>query len=109
MSVFADYNATTPCSREHLAKLCSMLEACDGNPSSIHHFGRTAKVAMEQSRRAISQLLGAKHFQVLFTSGATESNNLWLQGAVAALSPEGLPVVVISASDMRLCINVPWR
>jgi len=80
--VYADYNATTPCSPAHYRKVFSVLEETVGNPSSIHHLGREAKLVLEDARQKVASLFGAEKNRVLFTSGATESNNLVIQGLV---------------------------
>jgi cysteine desulfurase len=78
--IYADYNATTPCTAEHLEKVTKMILECDGNPSSIHAQGRRAKTALESARREVSWHFGAEPSEIIFMSGATEVNNLVLQG-----------------------------
>ncbi|MBU5914348.1 aminotransferase class V-fold PLP-dependent enzyme, partial [Vibrio cholerae O1] len=55
-----------------------------GNPSSIHAKGRDARKYLDESRRQIAQLLGADTHEIIFTSGATESNNTAIKGIVKA-------------------------
>jgi cysteine desulfurase len=81
-SVYADCNATTPCSTEHYKKVLKLLERASANPSSIHRQGREAKLLLEDSRQNVASLFGADKNTLLFTSGATESNNMVLQGHV---------------------------
>jgi cysteine desulfurase len=78
--IYADYNATCPCDPKHFDEVIRQLKEVDGNPSSIHYAGREAKVAVEQARGQVAKLLGAKPRDLIFTSGATESNNMVLQG-----------------------------
>ena len=54
----------------------------DGNPSSVHANGRAARALVEEAREAVAKLAGAKPDQVIFTSGATEANNLALCGRI---------------------------
>jgi cysteine desulfurase len=70
--VYLDHNATTPLRPEARA---AMIEAMDvlGNPSSVHAEGRVAKALMERSRAQISEALGARDADLVFTSGATEA------------------------------------
>ncbi len=77
--IFFDNNATTKIADEVLQ---AMIKAYGEplNPSSIHYFGRTATRVSNQAREHIKKLLGAANYQVIFTSGGTESNNLALFG-----------------------------
>ncbi len=78
---YCDHNATSP-----LRPLCrdAMAHALSvtGNPSSVHAHGRAARAIVEQARESVARLVRAKPDQVIFTSGATEANNLALWGAV---------------------------
>ena len=77
--IFFDNNATTKIADEVLQ---AMIEAYKQplNASSIHHFGRFANKIVNQSRGYIQNLLNAHNYQIIFTSGGTESNNLALFG-----------------------------
>jgi cysteine desulfurase len=77
--VYLDWNATAPLRPEARA---AMIEAFDlvGNPSSVHHEGRTARQLIEEARERVAALVGAEPRNVVFTSGGTEAN-------VMALSP----------------------
>ncbi|HEX4636022.1 MAG TPA: cysteine desulfurase family protein [Rhizomicrobium sp.] len=85
---YLDHNATSPLRPESLTAMTHAL-AVGGNPSSIHAKGRTARAVMEEAREKIARLAGAKPDQLIFTSGATESNNLALFGAVEGSLAEG--------------------
>ena len=78
---YCDHNATSP-----LRPACrdAVLQALTigGNPASVHAAGRAAHAVVEQARDAVARLVGAKPEQVIFTSGATESNTLALAGAI---------------------------
>ncbi len=77
--IFFDNNATTKIADEALqAMLLAYSEPL--NQSSIHSFGRNARRISNQAREHIKQLLGAENYQVIFTSGGTEANNLALLG-----------------------------
>lgn len=82
--IFADYNSTWPLEEAHLAAVTAALRQYDGNPSSQHASGRRAKVAVEDARAAVATLAGARAQEIIFTSGATEANNLAIQGVVGA-------------------------
>jgi cysteine desulfurase len=65
------------------------------NPSSIHSFGLKAKSKLEEARRTVANVLGARPSEIIFTSGATESNNLAIQGVVYAAMEQGfLPHII---------------
>ncbi|MBW8707964.1 MAG: aminotransferase class V-fold PLP-dependent enzyme, partial [Alphaproteobacteria bacterium] len=78
---YLDHNATSPLRPESLSAVTHALTV-SGNPSSIHANGRAARAIMEEARDRIAALAGARAEQVIFTSGATEANNLALFGAV---------------------------
>ncbi len=78
--IYADYNATSPCTPEHLEKVTELILQKDGNPSSIHYQGRRAKVALESARKSVAWHFSAEPSEIIFMSGATEVNNFILQG-----------------------------
>ena len=78
---YLDHNATSPLRPECLSAMTHAL-GLTGNPSSVHAHGRAARGIVEEARARVAELVGAKAEQVIFTSGATESNNLALFGAV---------------------------
>jgi cysteine desulfurase len=77
---YLDHNATSPLRPESLSAMTHAL-AVGGNPSSVHAKGRAARAIVEDAREKVAALAGAKAEQVIFTSGATEANNLALFGA----------------------------
>lgn len=82
--IYLDYNATTPIDRRVAEAMTPYLYEEFGNPSSPHPYGVTASRAVELARRQVSELLGCKPAQLVFTSGGTESNNMVIQGVAAA-------------------------
>lgn len=78
--VYLDHNATTPLDSRVLEAMQPYLKECFGNASSIHQYGRQAKLALEDSRALIAKLIGARPEEIIFTSGGTESDNLALRG-----------------------------
>ena len=100
--IYVDANATYPVAPQHYLDVAVMLQQVDGNPSSIHAPGRNAKVAMERARSDVAVMLGARAAEVVFTSGATEANNLALHGLVgkAALAAgTTLPHLIVTAAE----------
>lgn len=84
MEVYADYAATTPVKPEVIEEMMTIYKSHFGNPSSIHSIGRDARRYLDESRRTVAKLLNAKPNEVIFTSGATESNNTAIKGLVYA-------------------------
>lgn len=80
--VYLDYNATAPPRPEALKATVDALHAA-GNASSIHHHGREAATRVDQARRQLADLLNCSPGELVFTSGATEANNLALHAAYA--------------------------
>ena len=83
--VYLDSAATTQVREEVIAKMQDALGECYGNPSSTHSFGRTAKTAIEKTRKTIAKYLNAHPAEIIFTSGGTEADNMILRGAVRDL------------------------
>jgi cysteine desulfurase len=79
--IYLDYSATTPLAPEVLEAMRPYLTEHFGNASSIHGFGREAKVAIDASREKLAAALGAHPQEIAFTSGGTEAANLAIFGA----------------------------
>jgi len=80
--IYLDYNATAPLHKNVIKKIQSLKFEDLGNPSSVHKTGRNSKKIVEEVRRNILSILKAKNYDLVFTSGATESNNLAIKGFV---------------------------
>lgn len=78
--IYLDYAATTPISPEVLRAMLPYLKSEHGNPSSIYSFGQRAAEAIEKSRERIATLLNCSKDEIIFTSSATEANNLAIFG-----------------------------
>ena len=81
--IYLDYNATTPPDPCVLDEMNRCLRETYGNPASHHRIGAVAAAAVDGSRAEVASLLGAREQEIIFTSGATESDNLALLGAAA--------------------------
>ena len=90
--IYLDYNATTPCDPRVLEAMLPYFTQHFANPSSTTHAaGRRAADALEEAREQVAGLFGASPKDVIFTSGATESNNLALYGVARAALQQGNP------------------
>ena len=78
--IYLDNNATTPLHPEVLEAMLPGLRENYGNPSSIHSFGRSARVQLDEAREKVACLINAHSSEIIFTSGGTEANNLALLG-----------------------------
>jgi cysteine desulfurase len=80
--IYLDYNATAPLHKNVIKKIQSLKFEDFGNPSSVHKTGRNSKKIVEEVRRNILSILKASNYDLVFTSGATESNNLAIKGFI---------------------------
>ena len=79
-NIYLDYAATTPVDERVVAAMQPYFNTTFGNPSSTHRFGQQAETALEKSRRAMADFLGAAPSEIIFTSSGSESDNLALRG-----------------------------
>jgi cysteine desulfurase len=99
--VYLDHAATTPLDPSVLAAMEPYLTTVFGNPSSIYRLGQEARTAVDASRAQVASVLGCAPGEILFTSGATESNNLALRGvawAARLAKPDGLIPHIVTTS-----------
>jgi cysteine desulfurase len=92
---YFDHNATTPIDDRVLAAMLPYLRGEFGNASSRHEFGTVARKAVDTARQQVAALVGAQPAQVVFVSGGTEANNLFVKGAAAYLEPTQVAVSAI--------------
>ncbi len=88
-----DYNAATPADSEVVQAMLPYFSEKFGNAASKHHFGNAASAAIDHSRKQISELIHCSPKDIVFTSGATESNNLALKGVVEYYYKENINIV----------------
>jgi cysteine desulfurase len=94
--IYLDYSATTPIDERVVAEMLKYMgpNSSFGNPASrSHSFGWAAEAAVEQARKNIADLVGANPKEIVFTSGATESDNLAIKGAAHFNQKRGKHVV----------------
>ena len=82
--IYLDNNATTRPDDRVVASMLPLLTERYGNPSSAHFFGAQVAAEIEQARRHVAALLGARDGELVFTSGGTEADNAALRGVLAA-------------------------
>lgn len=87
--IYLDTLATTPCDPAVMAAMMPWFTQDFGNAGSLHEAGKKAEQAVEKARHAVAEALGRRSREILFTSGATESNNLAIKGAVRFLRAHG--------------------
>jgi len=84
---YLDHNATTPLDERVLEAMLPFLQERCGNPSSRHEYGRKTRDALDRARQQVAAAVNAHPTEVVFTSGGSEANNLFLKGAAACLKP----------------------
>lgn len=106
--VYLDYAATTPVDPQVALKMseCLTFEGNFGNPASRSHFyGWRAEESVEEARNQVAALLAADPREIVWTSGATESNNLAIKGLLEARRPEGGHIVT-SVTEHKAIVDV---
>ncbi|MET0103375.1 MAG: IscS subfamily cysteine desulfurase [Sedimenticola sp.] len=96
LPIYMDYSATTPVDPRVAEKMCQYLtpEGMYGNPASrSHQFGWDADEAVEQARRDVAALLNANPKEIVWTSGATESDNLAIKGVAHFYHKKGKHII----------------
>jgi len=104
VEVYLDNNATTKVDPEVLEEMMPYFSETYGNPSSIHHFGRKAREAVDKGREQVARLLGAQPEEIIFTSGGTESDNLAIKGYLLANPKKGKHLIT-SAIEHSAVLN----
>lgn len=93
MGIYADYAATTPVKPQVLETMMDIYQHHFGNPSSIHTQGRDARHFLDSARRDVAKIINAEPSEIIFTSGATESNNTVIKGIAQANRDKGQHII----------------
>lgn len=114
-SVYFDHNATTRMDDAVLDAMLPFFQQEYGNASSRHGYGIQARRAIDLARRQVAEAVGVQPVQVIFTSGGSEANNLFIRGAADSLKPGHLfisaiehPCVLKPAQALSRRSGEPW-
>lgn len=99
--VYLDHAATTPVRDEVMAAMLPFLGPRFGNPSSVHRWGREARVSLDEARERLASCLGAHPDEVCFTSGGTEGDNFAILGVARTLRPTGRTVAITTPIEHK--------
>lgn len=106
MPIFLDHQATTPCDPAVLEAMLPFFKEAFGNPHSVENaYGWQAEEAVEEARAQLAGLIGAEPREIVFTSGATEANNLAIKGALRFRARLGRRKVVTLASEHKCVLE----
>jgi cysteine desulfurase len=106
--IYLDYAATTPVDPRVIKTMLPYFTERFGNTMSLHSFGQEAKQALEESREKVADLIGAKSNEIIFTSSATESNNLVLKGVAFANKNKGNHIIISSIEHPCIMESAKW-
>lgn len=102
-SVYFDHNATTPLDPAVLEAMLPWLSTQFGNASSRHEYGRAARKAIDEARNRVAAAIGAHPTEVIFTSGGSEANNLFIKGSASLFKPGTLAISAVE----HPCVTKP--
>jgi cysteine desulfurase len=106
LPIYMDYSATTPVDKRVAEKMIPFITEDFGNPASRSHpYGWTAEKAVEEARRNVAALVNADAREIVWTSGATESNNLAIKGAAEFYSKDKGKHIITSATEHKAVID----
>ena len=106
--IYLDNAATTPMDKRVLKEMQPYFSDKFGNTMSLHSFGQEAKLALEQSRQVLADLINAEPNEIIFTGSATESNNLALKGIAFANKSRGNHIIISSIEHPCIMESVKW-
>jgi len=106
--IYLDYAATTPVDPRVLKAMTPYFTEKFGNPASLHSFGDEAKEALENSREVIAKAMKADPKEIIFTSSATEANNMAVKGIAFANKDRGRHILVSSVEHDCILNSAEW-
>ncbi|TXI22549.1 MAG: cysteine desulfurase [Nitrosomonas sp.] len=114
-AIYFDHNATTAVDEKVLEAMLPFFRQKYGNASSLHSYGIEARRAINQAREQVAHAVGVQPSQVIFTSGGSEANNLFIRGAADYLKPANIVISAIEhpcvrrpAQELARRSNNPW-
>lgn len=106
MSVYLDYNASAPIDNRVLDVMINVYKNYIGNADSrTHNYGDSARGIVEEARKQVAALLGVRSDEVFFTSGATESNNIAIQGLADYAEETGKKHIITTAIEHKAVLE----
>lgn len=106
--IYLDYAATTPVDPHVVAAMLPYFNKKFGNSVSLHQFGQKTEEALEKSRKTIAEFIKATPKEIIFTSSATESNNLTLKGIAFANKARGKQIIISSIEHDCILESAKW-
>ena len=106
--IYLDYAATTPVDKRVLKAMEPYFSEKFGNTMSLHSFGQEAKLALENSRAVLANLINAKPNEIIFTGSATESNNTALKGIAFANKDKENHIIISSIEHPCIVESAKW-
>ena len=108
LPIYMDNHATTPCDPRVAEAMMPFLTEHFGNAASRNHpFGWAAEAAVDKAREQVARLIGATAKEIVFTSGATESNNMALKGALEFYASKGNHIVTSPLEHKAIMVQPP--
>ena len=93
--IYLDCHATTPVDQRVVDAMLPFFTEYFGNPSSLHSYGWQTEAAVKKSRETIAETINAQPEEIIFTSGATEANNLAIKGVAEAYFSYGKHIITV--------------
>jgi len=106
--IYLDYGATTPVDPRVIKAMIPFFNEKFGNTMSLHGFGQEAKLVLEKSREQVADLIKAKANEIIFTSSATESNNLVLKGIAFSNRKKGNHIIISPIEHPCIMETAKW-
>lgn len=101
--IYMDHTAGKPVDPRVMEAMLPYMKSLYGNPSSVHSFGQEARQAIEETRTKIAELINAERKEsIIFTSGATESNNMAIKGVAYRNKDRGTHIITSSIEHMSI-------